>query len=69
MNRGRHKKKKIIRKATCEDILNYINSMEGYDAFFNFKNNTQYWFNPYFLINEQGTTSKIHPTSCHTNIR
>ena len=53
MNRGRHRKKKIIRKATCEDILNYINSMEGYDAFFNFKNNIQYWFNPYFLINEQ----------------
>lgn len=65
MNRGRHKKKKIIRKATYEDILNYINSIEGHDAFFNFKNNTQYWFNPYFLMNEQRTTSKIRPTSSH----
>ena len=65
MNRGRHRKKKIIRKATCEDILNYINSMEGYDTFFNFKNNTQYWFNPYFLMNEQRETQKTKRTSSH----
>lgn len=54
MNRGRHKKKKIIQKMTYEDIINYINSTK---------------FDPYFSINEQGTTSQIMPTSNRTNIR
>lgn len=46
MNRGRHRKKKIIQKLTYEDLIKYINQMT----------NAQYWSNPYFLINEQRKT-------------
>ena len=63
MNRGRHRKKKIIQKITYEELINCINSMKNDYTFFNFKSNTQHQFNPYFLINEQGTTSKTKRTS------
>jgi hypothetical protein len=56
MNRGRHRKKKIIQKITVEDLINCINSMKNDYTFFNFKNNTPGQFNPYFLINEQRKT-------------
>ena len=56
MNRGRHKKKKIIQKLTYEDLINCINSIKNDNTYFNFKNNTQYWFSPYFSINEQRKT-------------
>lgn len=69
MNRGRHKKKKIIQKITYKDLINCINSMKNADTFYNFESNTKFCFNPYFLINEQGTTSKTKPTFSHSNIR
>lgn len=56
MNRGRHRKKKIIQKLTYEDLIKYINQMTNDDMFFNFKSNAQCWSNPYFLINEQRKT-------------
>ena len=63
MNRGRHKKKKIIQKLTIEDLINCINSMTNDYTFYNFKNNAPHCFNPYFLINEQRETSKTKRTS------
>lgn len=56
MNRGRHRKKKIIQKLTVKDLINYINSMKNDYTFCDFKSNTPYQFNPYFLINEQRKT-------------
>jgi hypothetical protein len=56
MNRGRHRKKKIIQKITVENLINYINSMKNDYTFFNFKSNTPHWFNPYFSTNEQRET-------------
>ena len=56
MNRGRHRKKKIIRKLTYEDLINCINLMKNDDTFYNFKNNAPNYFNPHLLINEQRKT-------------
>lgn len=53
MNRGRHRKKKIIQKLTYEDLINCINQMKNDDTYFNFKSSTRYWFSPYFLTDEQ----------------
>lgn len=61
-NRGRHKKKKIIQKITYEDLIECLKQMSN-NPFYGVSNNTQYHFNPYFLINEQGTTSKTKRTS------
>lgn len=64
-NRGRHRKKKIIQKFTYGDLIKCINQMTNDDTFFNPISNTKHQFNPYFSINEQGTTSQIMPTSSH----
>ena len=56
MNRGRHRKKKIIQKITLEDLMDRINSMKNDYTFYNFKNNPPHLFNPYFSINEQRKT-------------
>ena len=56
MNRGRHKKKKIVQKLTLKDLMNCINSMKNDYTFYNLKSNTPHLFNPYFLINEQRKT-------------
>lgn len=50
MNRGRHRKKKIIQKITVEDLINCINLMKNDGTFLNFKSNPQNQFNPYFLL-------------------
>lgn len=63
MNRGRHRKKKIIQKLTIEDLINCINSMTNDYTFYDSKSNVPYCFNPYFLINEQRKTSKTKRTS------
>lgn len=62
MNRGRHRKKKIIQKITYEDLIKCLKQMTN-NSFYSISNNTQYHFNPYFSINEQGTTSKTKRTS------
>jgi hypothetical protein len=62
MNRGRHKKKKIIQKITYEDLIAHLKRITN-NSFYGVNNNTQYHFNPYFSINEQGTTSKTKRTS------
>ena len=56
MNRGRHRKKKIIQKIAVEDLINRINSIKNDYTFYNPRNSTPHWFNPYFSINEQRKT-------------
>lgn len=65
MNRGRHRKKKIIQKITIEDLINCMNSIKKDYTFFNSRSNTPHWFNPYFSINEQRETQKTKRTFGH----
>ena len=53
MNRGRHKKKKIIQKITHESLIECLKQIMS-DSFYGVSNNTHYYdFRPYFFMNDE----------------
>ena len=53
MNRGRHRKKKIIRKVTVEDLTECLKQIRS-NSFYGVNDNTyHYGFRPYFFMNDE----------------